>query len=148
MTSVRAGLSRFRQKAKVLRQELWCLSKHAGLLRFASNPSREREGFQNAGSARERSAVALSSLVAPLRGGAIYRVGLFIGLTRARARLPDRAELRNGLAAVRGFKMSVHAAARWYSWISPPRRSRRLMPPQVGGGWAFVESGESSASPR
>ena len=74
MTSVRAGLSRFRQKAKVLRQELWCLSKHAGLLRFASNPSREREGFQNAGSARERSAVALSSLVAPLRGGAIYRV--------------------------------------------------------------------------
>src|SRR6266566_7036984 len=141
MTSVRAGLSRFRQKAKVLRQELWCLSKHAGLLRFASNPSREREGFQNAGSARERSAVALSSLVAPLRGGAIYRVD-------ARARLPDRAELRNGLAAVRGFKMSVHAAARWYSWISPPSRSRRLMPPQVGGGWAFVESGESSASPR
>src|SRR6266511_2040176 len=37
------------------------------------------EGFQNAGSARERSAVALSSLVAPLRGGAICR------LTRARA---------------------------------------------------------------
>src|SRR5437867_11828542 len=36
------------------------------------------EGFQNAGSAPERSAVALSCLVAPLRGGAIY------GHTRAR----------------------------------------------------------------
>jgi hypothetical protein len=36
------------------------------------------EGFQNAGSARECSAVALSSLVAPLIGGAVYK------LTRAR----------------------------------------------------------------
>src|SRR5881392_2944643 len=34
----------------------------------------------------------------------------------------------DGLAyeSVRGFKMPVHAAARWYSWISPPSRSRRL----------------------
>jgi hypothetical protein len=29
--------------------------------------------------------------------------------------------------AVRGFKMPVHAAARWYSWMSPPSRSRRLI---------------------
>jgi hypothetical protein len=49
---------------------------------------------------------------------------------------------------LRGFKMSVHAAARWYSWISPPSRSRRLISPPLGGGSAFVESGESSASAR
>src|SRR6266545_2831774 len=47
--------------------------------RPAPDPRPPPEGFQNAGSARERSAVALSSLVAPLRGGAICR------LTRARA---------------------------------------------------------------
>jgi hypothetical protein len=28
---------------------------------------------------------------------------------------------------LRGFKMRVHAAARWYSWMSPPSRSRRLI---------------------
>jgi MFS family permease len=49
---------------------------------------------------------------------------------------------------VRGFKMSVHAAARWYSWINPPSRSRRLISPRLGGGSAVVELGVSSASPR
>jgi hypothetical protein len=49
---------------------------------------------------------------------------------------------------VRGFKMPVHAAARWYSWISPPSRSRRLISPPLGGWSAFVGSGGSSASPR
>jgi transposase len=34
---------------------------------------------------------------------------------------------------LRGFKMSVHAAARWYSWISPPSRSRRLISPWLAG---------------
>src|SRR5712691_1041842 len=33
---------------------------------------------------------------------------------------------------LRGFKMSVHAAARWYSWISPPSRSRRLISLPLG----------------
>ena len=28
---------------------------------------------------------------------------------------------------LRGFKMPVHAAARWYSWMSPPSRSWRLI---------------------
>src|SRR6266508_2976755 len=80
----------------------------------AIEPRNQREGFQNAGSARERSAVALSSVVAPLRGGAIYRVG-------ARVRIPDRAGLRNRLAAApdqsgrpccpwrRAMRVSAHA---------------------------------------
>jgi hypothetical protein len=49
---------------------------------------------------------------------------------------------------VRGFKMSVHAAARWYSWINPPSRSRRLIPPRLGGGSAVVGVGrEQRESP-
>jgi hypothetical protein len=44
--------------------------------------------------------------------------------------------------------MSAHAAARWYSWINPPSRSQRVISPLLGRGYAFVESGESSASPR
>src|SRR6266568_9067999 len=80
------------------------------------------------------------------RYGALY--GAFRSKTPTeRAARPNR-EAAPTPPNVRGFKMSVHAAARWYSWISPPSRSRRLIPPQVGGGWAFVESGESSASPR
>jgi hypothetical protein len=55
---------------------------------------------------------------------------------------------KEGSKTVRGFKMPVHAAARWYSWISPPSRSRRLISPSLGGGSAFVESGERSARPR
>jgi MFS family permease len=50
-------------------------------------------------------------------------------------------------STVRGFKMPVHAAARWYSWISPPSRSRRLISLPFGCGSAFVGSGGSSASP-
>lgn len=42
-----------------------------------------------------------------------------------------------------GFQNAVHAAAQWYSWISPPRRSRRLISPAVGRGSVFVESGVS-----
>jgi hypothetical protein len=49
-------------------------------------------------------------------------------------------------SGVRGFKMPVHAAARWYSWINPPSRSRRLISPPLGGWSAFVGSGGSSAS--
>jgi hypothetical protein len=52
-----------------------------------------REGFQNAGSARECSAVALSSLVARSEAA---RSGL------TRARVPDRAGLRNRPAAAPG----------------------------------------------
>jgi hypothetical protein len=54
------------------------------------------EGFQNAGSVRERSVVALSSLVAPFRGGATYtfRGGATYRFTRACA-IPNRARLRN-----------------------------------------------------
>ncbi len=55
---------------------------------------------------------------------------------------------RGSLDGLRGFKMPVHAAARWYSWISPPSRSRRLISPPLGGWSAFVGSGGSSASPR
>src|SRR6266511_2304586 len=32
---------------------------------------------------------------------------------------------------LRGFKRVVHAAFRWYSWISPPRTSRRSIVPTV-----------------
>ena len=49
---------------------------------------------------------------------------------------------------LKGSKMLDHAAARWYSWMSPPSRSRRLISPRLGGGSALVESGVSSASPR
>src|SRR2546430_17609511 len=51
----------------------------------------------------------------------------------ARGPLPEREEfdlIKTPSPAnprVRGFKTSVHAAARWYSWISPPSRSRRLI---------------------
>ena len=60
------------------------------------------EGFQNAGSAREPSAVALSSLVAALRGGAIY------SFTRAR-----------GYQIVLGFATDG---------LPPPGQKRSLLP--------------------
>ena len=45
-------------------------------------------------------------------------------------------------------RKAIHHAARAYSWISPPSRSRRLMSLPLGSGSARLESGESSASPR
>src|SRR6266545_1940321 len=67
----------------------------------------------------------------------------------------DRVRLAAGSAweigeawNVRGFKMPVHAAARWYSWISPPSRSRRSISPAMCGLAVSTGSGESSASAR
>jgi hypothetical protein len=37
--------------------------------------------------------------------------------------------------------MSVHAAAPWHSWISPPNGSRRLISSPLGSVSASVESG-------
>jgi hypothetical protein len=66
-----------------------------------------------------------------------------------RAQILWRAfEMLQEKADVRGFKMSVHAAARWYSWMSPPSRSRRLISLPLGCGSAFVGSDGSSASAR
>src|SRR5262249_32787523 len=60
--------------------------------------------------------------------------------------LIPRSQVRS--LPVMGFKMSVHAAARWYSWMSPPGRSRRSIFP-VFCCWAAVAgSGGCSASPR
>ena len=55
----------------------------------------------------------------------------------------DRAELDavTGQAGgdhdpgLRGFKTPVHAAARWYSWMSPPSRSRRSILSEGAPGW-------------
>jgi putative drug exporter of the RND superfamily len=52
---------------------------------------------------------------------------------RLREEPRDRVSARKATAWVRGFKMPVHAAARWYSWITPPSRSQRLISPPLGG---------------
>ena len=64
--------------------------------------------------------------------------------------LPELTDLHIIARAVsgEGFQKSVHAAALWYSWISPPSRSRRLIAPRLAGVSAFVASGGSNASPR
>jgi hypothetical protein len=50
--------------------------------------------------------------------------------------------------SLRGFKMPVHAEARWYSWMSPPRRSRRPISPAMCGVAPLADSGGRSASAR
>jgi hypothetical protein len=47
-----------------------------------------------------------------------------------------------------GFQNHVHAAARWYSWMSPPSRSWRSTVPTVGRSIAVADSGGCSASAR
>ena len=59
---------------------------------------------------------------------------------------PARRQCR--AARGEGFQNPVHAAAGWYSWMSPPSRSPRLISLWLGRGSLFVESGVSSASPR
>ena len=40
-----------------------------------------------------------------------------------------------------GFQNHVHAAARWYSWMSPPSRSWRSTVPTLGRSIAVADSG-------
>jgi Tol biopolymer transport system component len=47
---------------------------------------------------------------------------------------------------LRGFKMRFHAAAWWYSWMSPPSRSRRWISLAFGGLAALAGVGGSRAS--
>ena len=67
-------------------------------------------------------------------------------VARPKLKPADRALL--AAAALKGFKMAVHAAARWYSWMSPPSRSRRSIFSTVDEAAVSAGSGVSSASPR
>ena len=49
---------------------------------------------------------------------------------------------------LRGFKNVVQAAARWYSWMSPPRMSRRSILATIGRVTVVAGSGGCSASAR
>jgi hypothetical protein len=56
-----------------------------------------------------------------------------------RSRLVGVSERANACLSSASVK-PLHAAARWYSWISPPSRSRRLISSPGNNGSAFVKS--------
>jgi transposase len=127
-----------REEIKALRREVYELRRANEILKAAS------VFFATSSTQTDRSEPLLSTSIAAASASS-RSAGSWACRRPPTTSAPPASARRGPEGCLRGSKMPVHAAARWYSWMSPPSRSRRLISsPEVV---AVAGAGGSSASP-